>query len=611
MIYNRSQLEAGRLVWLLEIKLRGKAYRFSTDIIEVMSGDTTHGNASKYYAAGLEFLDYEDTVGIMEASASDRSVSVSVTFQGGQQEGWTSLTDTSRDAGQATGELSLLLVGETFKNRRVIVSGFIDSMVYGGQNEPVEFTITQSDFIDPSMIPSEMQEVTASTFPTRIASSSSFFGDGHTVAPDDQAIGQFYPIIFGQPGTHCPNGWRGWVKGGAASGDRQVAALSFDASPGLVVEIDQTRGNNHRDRDPEDTGVAGEMSAWARILIAGHECAAMPALTATIAPSYGASNLVHVYHEDFGHVVKTVYQDVDGYGQPYSYVALHESEHVSPYGMIELGAELWIGWSGAGGVLNEDRTGPRLGAGEIIEYLLEQSSLNVDSFANRQPLSEVDHYVLDFWINEPRSPWDVISEDILPLLPLSSYASERGVGFVYWNWDATASDAVEKINIQKNMGERLGPVEVSSIDQIYNKITINYCRTGSDGGLKKSLTYQHEDSPKSYDYTRMFNVYSYASYTRYGVREAPIVMAPVVERDETARAILDWMIRYYSQTRRTVRYQLAQKYQALELGSVVTLTDSEIAFDNQVCLVSGIVRAPGLTEITLTTVPHWAIDPKV
>ena len=106
MIYNRSQLEAGRLVWLLEIKLRGKAYRFSTDIIEVMSGDTTHGNASKYYAAGLEFLDYEDTVGIMEASASDRTVSVSVTFQGGQQEGWTSLTDTSRDAGQATGELS-------------------------------------------------------------------------------------------------------------------------------------------------------------------------------------------------------------------------------------------------------------------------------------------------------------------------------------------------------------------------------------------------------------------------------------------------------------------------------------------------------------------------
>lgn len=613
MIYNREQLEAGQLIWLLEVSIRGRIYRFSTDIVEVNSGDPLHGNESFFYAAGLEFLEYEDVVGVLEASASDRTVSVSVTFQGGQQEGWTSLTDTSRDAGQATGELSLLLVGEPFTNRRIIVSGYIDQAVYGAKNQPVEFTITQSDFIDPSMIPSEMQEVNARTWPARLSPGPAGYGVSHTVGPDDSAIGQYYPIVFGQPGTHTPPGWRGWVAPGASASSMAIGALVFDSSPGLVAEIDQTRGNNYSitpAADPTLPGGAYQGSAKAIVVIAGHECAELPAKTAELVPSLGTSNVVTVFNDNWEYgVIRPIVRGADALGQTITYVLLHEGDAGAP--KIEIGAEIWIGWNGAGGVLNEDRTGPRLGAGEIIEWLLEQSSLKVDSFANRQPLREVDHFVLDFWINEPRSPWEVISEDIVPLLPLSSYASERGVGFVYWDWDAKAADAVAALDIQKDLGERIGSVGVSSISEIYNKLTINYCRTGSDGSMKKSLTYQHEDSPSADDETRAFNPYSFASFTRYGVREGPIIQAPAVERDATARAILDWMIRYYSQTRRTVTYQLGQKYQALELGHVVTVTDSEIAFDNQVCLVSGIIRAPGLTEVTLTTVPHWAIDPAI
>ena len=618
MYHSREQLETGRLVWLLEITIRGKSYRFSTDIIEVLSGDTTDGPASFHFAAGLEFLEYEDTIGILQAESSERTVSVSVTFQGDQREGWSSLTDTSRDAGQATGELSLLIVGDTYKDRRVVVSGFIDSATYGGQNEPVEFSITQSDYLDPITFPSESMQVTADTWPEFTNSGAGDWGQlapyaiTHKIAPDDTALGQFYPIVFGQPGTHPPRGWSGWNPKVASTAD----PVLFDATPGLIAYIDHTTGNTSSSVFPGDDGgtpadpsddiaSTGQRSYRAVCVIAGHECAdvesSVSGITAGEVVMYsdgwrtGGSNPVYIGY--------------DALGQTVSYVNIDEGSLPNESGYIELGAEVWVAWDGKAGVLNEDRSGPLLGAGEIIEYLLEQSGLKVDTFASRQPLREVDEFVLDFWINEPRTAWATISEDILPLLPMSSYASERGVGFVYWNWDAKIQDAVAEIDIQREIGERIGPVEVSSINEIYNNMTINYCRTGPDGVLRKSMTYTHDDYNTGLGTT--FNPYSWASFTRYGVREGPSIEAPVVERDETAAAILDWMIRYYSQTRRTVTYQLGQKYQALELGNVVTITDSEIGFSDHVCLVSGIIRAPGLTEVTFTTCPHWAIDPKV
>ena len=82
----------------------------------------------------------------------------------------------------------------------------------------------------------------------------------------------------------------------------------------------------------------------------------------------------------------------------------------------------------------------------------------------------------------------------------------------------------------------------------------------------------------------------------------------MVERDETALAVLDWKIRFHSQTRRSVTYRLDQKYQSLEAGDVVTLTDSATGFDEAVCIVTGVVRAPGVADVSFVTVPHWARD---
>ena len=90
MPWNRSDLAAGRLVWLLDLTIRGKVYRFSTDVLNVSIGEPGLGPSLVQYTGGLEFLEYEDAVGLLDAEATTREVSVSVLFQSGQEEGWRS-----------------------------------------------------------------------------------------------------------------------------------------------------------------------------------------------------------------------------------------------------------------------------------------------------------------------------------------------------------------------------------------------------------------------------------------------------------------------------------------------------------------------------------------
>jgi hypothetical protein len=565
MPWNRSDLEAGRLVWLLNLTIRGKLYRFSTDVLNVSNADASEGPSSLQYTAGLEFLEYEDTIGLMEAEASSREISVSVLFQSGQEEGWDSIADTSRDIGTATGELSLHIVGEDYGNRQIILSGFLDSPSYGAVNEPVSFTLQESDHLDPLQFPPAQSVIDQTSWPFTTVS-------GNRLNIDDSARGQHYPWVFGQPGTHPPLAWWG-----------QTKAL-LDATPAMLVRIDETAEDNATNA--------------CKFVIAGHETWSDP--------DYSPPGSVVLFSDSWSVPAgQTVTHEQDGHGNTVSVVTM-TSTGPSDLHYIQVGQEVWCSWAGRGGVLNKDRTAPMIGAGEIIEYLLDHSGLRIDTLRSRAVLNEVNGYALDFWINEPRSPLEIISEDILPALPLSPQIRADGLGFVYWKWDATKHDATEAINIDREFGDRVSPVDVSPVSEVFNNITIRYAMTGPDGSYRKQLTYSHENPSSSN--TVIVNPYAWASWTRYGKREAPILELPVVERDETALAVLDWKIRFHSQTRRSVTYRLDQKYQSLEAGDVVTLTDSATGFDEAVCIVTGVVRAPGVADVSFVTVPHWARD---
>jgi len=558
---TRGNLENGRLFWLLTLEVRGRAYRFSTGPLAVDNADELQGPPVLQFLSGLEFLEYEDTIGLFDSEASSREVSVSVLFQQGQAKGWTAISDTARDVGTARGELALHLAGQDFADREIVVSGYLGSPTHGSRFEPVEFTITESDWNDPAIIPPRGAVVRRATWPRTTAG-------GNTMRRDDKAKGQPYPWIFGEPGRSPPADW--WGRGSG-----QIAM-----TPALIVRIDTDDGDN--------------LTNAATVLLAGHR---------TYRPASAKVKIYNEKTERWCEVTPTL--TTDGLGRTVTIATITAASDAA-VDYIEPGHGLWVAWTAAGGVPNKQETAPASGAGEIIDYLLDFSELRIDTLRGRAVLDEVNGYQLDGWINESRAPFDIIKEDILPLLPLSPQIRQEGLGFVYWRWDAVAADAVDTLDIGQELGERTSPVQVSAIEDVYNTVRIDYCQDGPEGDFRKSITYSHANPHSDEEIT--VNPYSWASFTRYGQREGLVIEAPIVERDDTARSILDWKLHYHSQTHRTVSYRMPQAWQAREVGDVITVTDPDIGWTAVVCLITQIVRVPGYTDLTVTTVSDWIRD---
>ena len=100
------------------------------------------------------------------------------------------------------------------------------------------------------------------------------------------------------------------------------------------------------------------------------------------------------------------------------------------------------------------------------------------------------------------------------------------------------------------------------------------------------------------------NPYSIMSSRRFGERQAEDIAADLVCETSTARAVLDWRIRWESSTREKVVFDCPLQFLALNPADVVTVTDSDLAWADRLCIVTGVLRTPGpTTELHLVTVP--------
>jgi len=640
MPWDRKALQNSKMVWLLDLYVRGKVYRFSTEPIEVSHDEIKIGPVVYQYVSGLEFLDYEDTVAVMDSATSTREISVSVLFGTAAADGWHAIADPTKEVGGARADLSLHIKGNDYTDRQLIVSGFIQEPTYGGQFEPVQFTISESDYDDPAMFPPLTAKIDRRTWPTKKGSElpEPYCPKGHgTPALDadnqfrftDTAEDETYPFIFGKPGTHPPPEWNNQAGSVACFPAVPVSIVRMDHGPAAADSLGSDGGVNHPNK--------------CTLLIAGHK------LHKSVKEAFYGESSIMVWNEGKtndgdpsvawfggstmgGHSMK-IYETIDGRNRLVSCMDVGPFSDSSAFSSLEMwdrfsmcirtGDNLWSAFPfDLGGISNETETAPLTGAGEIISYLLDRSKLRVNTLNNRWILEELDGFKLDFWTNESRSPWSIIQEDILPLFPISPRVTDQGLGFILWKWDATEADAVTHFHSERQYMERQGPVEVSPFSDVYNVIKIEYCYEGPTGKPIKSLTYTHDETEyrigtfdgtpsehaDTYPGGVVFNPYSYHSFTQYGSRAGLVIEAPVVEQDATAAKILDWMIRYHAQTHRTVNYTLPQEAQAHQVGDVVTVTDPNIGWDRAVCLITGLVRAPGQTVLTFTTVSNWVRD---
>jgi len=189
----------------------------------------------------------------------------------------------------------------------------------------------------------------------------------------------------------------------------------------------------------------------------------------------------------------------------------------------------------------------------------------------------------------------------------------RGLYFVYWNFRAQASDAVQEINIQTRGGYRQSLVEVSDVSEVVNELTINYALRADSGEYARTMTVGPQNR---WNESSIFvHPVARASATRYTMpgdmlcsRVGEPIETDVVYDPATARAVLDWQLRASAMVRETVEFVLPQVYAGLNPGDVVVVSDSDILWSDRVCLVQSVTRGIGDVLVVVRTLPDFVRD---
>lgn len=173
-----ASLVSARPIWLLEINVAGRIWRWASDPITV-----SHDREGKTYTyqTGIE-PDFSEQFDLLSESPEIQAIPFSLFWP----ESACNLLSQGLDFSAGTGELSLIFAGEDYETRRVLAKGGIDAPEIGYDDEPVSFSVKDNGFQDLGSMLSSTALVSPSTWSVS------------TTDPASQ--GRYYPLILGYPG---------------------------------------------------------------------------------------------------------------------------------------------------------------------------------------------------------------------------------------------------------------------------------------------------------------------------------------------------------------------------------------------------------------------------
>lgn len=264
-----------------------------------------------------------------------------------------------------------------------------------------------------------------------------------------------------------------------------------------------------------------------------------------------------------------------------------------------------VDWSASsGGILSLDQSTALEGAGEVCEYLLRQSEVPFNAGAWAAVRRFLAPYKLAFYVDEPQTPWQLVSEAILPLLPVSVRTGPLGVEPVVWRVNAGATDAVMAFEDGRNVEVLLDGVQ--HVDPpVANEHRIDFApRAG--GTPYRSLTATGRDVATD-DATVVTNRACRASRLTFGATlQADPVRTRVVYAEATARRCLAWRATAHAFPWRALKVAAVDAaVGAVVEGDVVTLTSSRLSLSDQVAHVTAVdaVGDRHVLSLVIITVP--------
>ena len=507
------------LIWLLEITFAGKYYRFSTTPVNISKDD----GSIISFKGGLDDPQFVETLSRFDHSIDQQVISVSLDFEVDipleVQKG--------HNLSGCKGVLSCVMVQDgtieqTYEGRLIVLSGVTSLPQYGFPNQPkgvVDLSIEGSAAQDEgNIIPPGF------TIQTGVTTSKTIHN------------GKPYPLVFGTPGTYKdPDGVTQYVPG----------------SPGyswLYIPSSQRT---------------------TRLLLAGHHVNA---------------NKVEVFNDKEERAVKDVVNGRDDLGNPVAYAVL---THSTSFDLTS--QEYWVNWrpkdsSGdyGGGVKNPWSTSEELtGAGDVIRYILQFSTLDIDHGAFAAVSDFLNQFKLSGYISDfDTRAWDWVST-ISEVLPMAIRNGPKGLYPIIHDVTATSSYG---LSVSASIEfQQIGPIQVeTSTVEIHNSISIGYAFDAKENSASR---YGVTGIKKSGDPSSFSTASTRASIALYGQRWRRIENAYVYERS-TAQKIIKYISDIESLPARSVQYRASPRFAFLTLGDIVYLTDSNLGFTNQACFVS-------------------------
>ena len=553
-LYAR-ELRDGTAMVLVTVSFAGRSFYLSERPVSITSssGDVLP------FDGGLAGAEVGTVLGLMGSDADLLSVPVAcylpvdlaaLRAQGHQFSG-------------TTAEVALWVPGTSYESRQVLVLGKVSEPTYGAQGEQVAFSVTEAPYDDTGRV----------IHPVEIFRASDFAAYDLTMTVPSESDGAAYPWAFGRVGVCTVAG----------------VLSAVPAVPAVVISLNTAT---------EDVFFAliGSGQWQAPEVIVYDATGASDTLTMIQSLDYGG--LTGAYA--FGNATQYFTQ----IGPLYGFTSIDT-----------LATPLYVSaaTSGGGGPSYDGSSSPARSWGEIVEMLLRRSSLRLDWGRWRAVLPSLQRYEIAGYVDDPDvSPWDFINSELLPLVPVSIRSGPDGLYPVLWRYDATSADALGHINAGPGTGVmRSGPVEeFPAPSSVVNSFSLSYAYDARTQEYTHWLThgpsatlippapaseFVTEETLPGYvtTTTEIFaawttdlvsSAYSVASVLTFGTLSETLE-SRFVYNDGTAHLIASWKVLSQCFPRRKIAYDADASWCWLDVGDVVTLTDSELSIATKPALV--------------------------
>lgn len=380
-------------------------------------------------------------------------------------------------------------------------------------------------------------------------------------------LGRHYPIVFGRPGV---------------SSDEDGAALTFPGSDTRYVE--NTDLNQ------------------ARIVIAGGRVEAEE--VTVIDQESGASEVLPVEYVQDGRGITVASVDV-------STPALLGVGGLS----ADLNTTFGVAWTHGRGSMSDRANRGLEGAGDILEWLLHRSSVQVDAGRVLAARERLNRFLLAGCLSQACSPWEVIRKGLMPIVPVSMVHGPRGAYPIAFEFEARFEDVIGEITIRPGRVERRQPV------QFEGEITPDFGLCGAYDAQNRSHKRRWRLAAAP-DHEGASNTVVQQAWTRWVARakawgSGPIPAAPVNEvksdfvyTSVTADMVLNWRSFAYGLPWALVQLDISRhEFWMLDsLGRPVSFTDEDIGLANTVALIENIhIGAGSLDAQVMLRVRPWSL----